>query len=96
MTVMVKRMASFVVVALLVATAASARERKDLEVFRGAADAVNRYTLLTVFDSISASVDDGQVVLTGWVTMPYKRDDLARRVLTWHISDLKRSRLWQI
>lgn len=55
-------------------------ERKDLQVFNDIADQVNRYTQLTVFDSISASVDDGRVVLTGWVTMPFKRDDLERRV----------------
>lgn len=55
-------------------------ERKDLQVFNDIADQVNRYTQLTIFDSISASVTDGRVVLTGWVTMPYKRDDLERRV----------------
>ena len=55
-------------------------ERKDLQVFNDIADQVNRYTQLTIFDSISASVDDGRVVLSGWVTMPYKRDDLERRV----------------
>ena len=68
-------------------------ERKDLrpttqsprrgdpgQVFNDIADRVNRYTQLTIFDSISASVDDGRVVLSGWVTMPYKRDDLERRV----------------
>jgi hyperosmotically inducible protein len=55
-------------------------ERKDLQVFNDIADQVNRYTQLTIFDSISASVDDGRVVLSGWVTMPYKRDDLEKRV----------------
>jgi hypothetical protein len=55
-------------------------ERKDLQVFNDIADQVNRYTQLTIFDSISASVNSGSVVLTGWVTMPYKRDDLERRV----------------
>jgi osmotically-inducible protein OsmY len=55
-------------------------ERKDLQVFNDIADQVSRYTQLTIFDSISASVTDGRVVLSGWVTMPYKRDDLARRV----------------
>src|SRR5687768_16174177 len=55
-------------------------ERKDLQVFNDIATQVNRYTQLTIFDSISASVDDGRVVLSGWVTMPYKRDDLERRV----------------
>ena len=55
-------------------------ERKDLQVFNDIANQVNRYTQLTIFDSISASVTDGRVVLSGWVTMPYKRDDLERRV----------------
>jgi osmotically-inducible protein OsmY len=55
-------------------------ERKDLQVFNDIADQVNRYTQLTIFDSISASVDGGHVVLSGWVTMPYKRDDIEKRV----------------
>ena len=63
------------------ATAARQKpERKDLQVFNDIANQVNRYTQLTIFDSISASVEDGRVVLSGWVTMPYKRDDLERRV----------------
>lgn len=55
-------------------------ERKDLQVFNDIADQVNRYTQLTIFDSISASVTDGRVVLSGWVTMPYKRNDIEKRV----------------
>jgi osmotically-inducible protein OsmY len=61
------------------ADAAQDNQRKDLQVFNDIADQVNRYTQLTVFDSISASVEDGKVVLSGWVTMPYKKDDLERR-----------------
>jgi hyperosmotically inducible periplasmic protein len=69
-------------VSLLSFTSAFAQtsERKDLQVFNDIADQVNRYTQITIFDSISASVDDGRVVLTGWVTMPYKREDLEKRV----------------
>lgn len=55
-------------------------ERKDLQVFNDVAKQVNRYTQLTVFDSISAEVVAGKVQLTGWVTMPYKRDDIDKRV----------------
>jgi len=55
-------------------------EREDLQVFNDIVNQVNRYTQLTVFDSISAGVDNGKVQLTGWVTMPFKRDDLERRV----------------
>jgi len=60
--------------------AADQAERKDLQVFNDVADQVNRYSQLTIFDSISAAVTDGKVQLTGWVTMPYKRDDLEKRV----------------
>ena len=52
----------------------------DLQVFNDVAKQVNRYTQLTIFDSISAEVADGKVQLTGWVTMPYKRDDIEKRV----------------
>ena len=78
-----KSVLSTLFVSLLVVTAtanAQTPERKDLQVFNDIANQVNRYTQLTIFDSISASVNDGRVVLNGWVTMPYKRDDLERRV----------------
>ncbi|HUQ88355.1 MAG TPA: BON domain-containing protein [Vicinamibacterales bacterium] len=55
-------------------------ERKDLQVFNDIADRVNGYTQITIFDSIAASVDNGRVVLSGWVTMPFKRDDIEKRV----------------
>ena len=53
---------------------------RDRQVFNDIADQVNRYTQFTIFDSVSASVEDGKVILEGWVTMPYKRDDIERRV----------------
>jgi BON domain len=73
--------ATVLVSLLAISSAASAQtpERKDLQVFNDIADQVNRYTQLTIFDSISASVDSGRVVLSGWVTMPYKRDDIEKR-----------------
>jgi len=69
--------------AIVLATAgpaAAQAERKDLQVFNDIARQVNGYAQLTIFDSISASVDAGRIVLSGWVTMPYKRDDIERRV----------------
>ena len=62
------------------AGAASAQERKDLQIFRDVSDSVNRYTQFTIFDSVDAAVTQGHVVLGGWVTMPYKKNDLERRV----------------
>src|SRR5688500_18278500 len=67
---------------LVINTAAfgQSAERKDLQVFNDIAAQVNRYTQLTIFDIVSASATNGRFVLTGWVTMPYKRDDLVRLV----------------
>ncbi|MGE5244447.1 MAG: BON domain-containing protein [Betaproteobacteria bacterium] len=59
---------------------ASTGERKDLQVFNDISKTVNRYTRYTIFDDVNASVDHGVVTLTGKVTMPYKRDEIARRV----------------
>lgn len=54
--------------------------RKDLQVLKDVATTVDRYTQFTIFDDVNAAVKDGVVTLTGKVTMPYKRDDIARRV----------------
>src|SRR5207247_5460916 len=55
-------------------------ERKDFQIFKDIAQSVERYTQFTIFDDVNASVKDGVVTLTGRVTMPYKRDDIERRV----------------
>ena len=57
-------------------------ERKDFQVLKDVATSVERYTQFTIFDDVSASVKDGVVTLTGKVTMPFKRDDIAKRVAT--------------
>lgn len=69
--------------ALSLAAAARAEdivERKDFQVFQGVARQVQQYVNFTVFDSVNASVQDGVVTLTGKVTMPFKVQDLTRRV----------------
>jgi hyperosmotically inducible protein len=55
-------------------------DRKNLQVFDDVARSVNRYAHFTIFDDVNATVNDGVVTLTGRVTMPYKRDDLMKRV----------------
>lgn len=74
--------ASFVVAMFVtgLASASAQTPRKSLEIFNDVVSQVNRYTQMTVFDSISAGVANGRVELTGWVTMPYKRDDIEKRV----------------
>ncbi len=66
----------------LAATAAFADtgDRKDLQVFNDISKSVNRYAHFTVFDNVDATVKNGVVTLTGAVTMPYKRDDIEKRV----------------
>jgi hyperosmotically inducible protein len=65
---------------MLAGSAASAQDRKDLQIFRDISDQVQRYSQFTIFDNIEASVTEGRVTLTGWVTMPFKKDDVERRV----------------
>src|ERR1041384_6569096 len=59
---------------------ADTSDRKDLQVFNDVAQSVNRYVHFTIFDDVNANVKDGVVTLTGRVTMPYKRDDIMKRV----------------
>jgi hyperosmotically inducible protein len=65
---------------VLATASAFAQTRKDLPVFRDISDQVTRYTQFTIFDNVDAEVSRGRVVLTGAVTMPYKKDDIERRV----------------
>ena len=55
-------------------------DRKDFQIAKDIATSVQRYTQFTIFDDIGANVKDGVVTLTGKVTMPFKRDDLEKRV----------------
>lgn len=55
-------------------------ERKDFQIMKDVLTAVDRYTQFTIFDDVSAGVKAGVVTLTGKVTMPYKRGDIASRV----------------
>ncbi len=55
-------------------------ERRDSQIFKDVATRVVTYSQFTIFDDVNANVHDGVVTLTGDVTMPYKRDDIGRRV----------------
>ena len=82
---MFKKLGSIVAAIVLtagVAQAASAQgnNRKDFQVIKDVATSVQRYTQFTIFDDVSANVKDGAVTLTGKVTMPFKRDDIEKRI----------------
>ena len=55
-------------------------DRKDQQLFNDISRSVNRYVHFSIFDDVNAKVSDGVVTLTGRVTMPYKRDDIMKRV----------------
>jgi hyperosmotically inducible protein len=55
-------------------------DRKDFQVLQDVVKSVDRYTQFTIFDDLNASVKDGVVTLTGKVTMPYKKNDIERRI----------------
>ena len=57
-----------------------AAEPENLHLFRDVQKQVLRYPHFTIFDSVHAQVNAGVVTLTGKVTMPYKRNDILRRV----------------
>jgi osmotically-inducible protein OsmY len=79
---MLKKLIPFTLGIVMIGSVALADtgERKDLQVFNDVATAVNHYTQFTIFDNVDVAVKDGVVTLTGDVTMPYKRDDIEKRV----------------
>jgi hyperosmotically inducible protein len=81
---MLKKFGSMVVAITLSAGLAQAASvdgnRKDFQIAKDIATSVQRYTQFTIFDDVSGNVKDGVVTLSGKVTMPYKRDDIEKRV----------------
>jgi len=77
---MFARVAATVIVLSAMSVPAWAAQREDLQIFNDLSRQVLRYSQFTIFDSINAQVDDGVVTLSGRVTMPYKRDDIAERI----------------
>jgi osmotically-inducible protein OsmY len=89
---MKSRMWAFIVVGFLatagitsVAATASAAEAVNVPgpngpIVQAVSKEVLRYVNFTVFDDVSMSINNGVVTLMGRVTMPYKKDDLGRRV----------------
>ena len=63
-----------------VARPAAQGDRKDFQIAKDIATSVQRYAQFTIFDDVSANVQDGVVTLTGKVTMPFKRDDIEKRI----------------
>lgn len=72
-------------VVLLAASPASAasagpQQWRDSDIFERVSEAILTYPQFTIFDDVSANVQNGFVTLAGKVTIEYKRKELARRV----------------
>jgi hyperosmotically inducible protein len=65
---------------LLAVSAPSVAAADNLQTFRDVQRQVLQYPHFTIFDSVNAQIDNGVVILTGKVTMPYKSTDIERRV----------------
>ena len=60
---------------------ADVTERKSLQIVNDVSSEVRKYTRFTIFDDVRVGVaEDGVVVLSGKVTMPFKKDDIERIV----------------
>lgn len=78
--VKVKWLGSMMAAVLLSAgLAAAAQDSSDLGIALEISRQIDRYPRLTIFDFVTGTVDDGVVTLTGKVTMPFKKDDIASR-----------------
>lgn len=77
---MLTRLVSTAVLVLGFSVSAFSAQREDLQLFRDISKQVLTYSRFTIFDSVHAAVDDGIVTLTGKVTMPFKRNDIEKRV----------------
>lgn len=79
---MTRKLAVAVLTMALAASSAFAGQapRKDLQIFNDISKQVNRYPRFGVFDDVSASVESGEVTLRGKVTMPYKRNEIEKRI----------------
>lgn len=76
----VRRFLVAAVALVLMAASASAQDRRDARLADLIGRAVMSYSQFTIFDDINAQVENGVVTLSGKVTMPYKKDDIERRV----------------
>jgi hyperosmotically inducible protein len=69
-----------VIATLALASGAAAQDRRDQRLADEISASVRRYPQFTIFDDVSGHVEDGVAVLTGKVTMPYKKTAIERAV----------------
>jgi hyperosmotically inducible protein len=71
---------ALILACLSFASAAGAQDRRDVQVAEDVGKAITEYVRLTIFDDVNAQVENGVVMLTGKVTMPFKKNDIEQRI----------------
>ena len=56
------------------------RPESDAALGQQVADEILRYVRYTMFDSVDVGIDQGRVLLVGWVTHPFKAVEIVQRV----------------
>ena len=59
---------------------ALAQDDPDARLLDGVSRSLQSYTRLTIFDDVTAHVENGVVTVLGKVTMPFKKDEIAKRL----------------
>ena len=65
---------------VVASSSAWAQDRHDTRIANEIGRQIDGYPQYSIFDHIGGVVEDGVVTLTGKVTMPYKKDDIGKRV----------------
>jgi osmotically-inducible protein OsmY len=76
----VRSFVAWVIASLALSSAAFAQDRQDQRLADEISASIRNYAQFSIFDHVSGNVDQGVVVLTGKVTMPYKKTDIENRV----------------
>lgn len=77
---MLKWITASAALVLALSTPALAADSANYQLFHQVESQVLSYPYFSIFDSVHARLNGGEVELTGKVTMPYKRDAIALRV----------------
>jgi hyperosmotically inducible periplasmic protein len=73
---------AWIIASVALTSTAFAQDPQDQRLADAIAANIRNYARFSIFDHVSGNVDQGVVVLTGKVTMPYKKNDIERRVGT--------------
>src|SRR5262245_25002737 len=77
---MMTRLLTAIALVGALAAPAAAADKENLQLYRAVQKQVLGYAWFSIFDNVESQINDGVVVLHGKVTMPYKKNDLEKRV----------------